>query len=175
MMCLKESSVLKLSFRHTFNEIMELNKYAPEVRFKARLVLSFAVISMLVGSITLLLNRDDSKWIPLVGSAGFWILVGLMVTRIAGFGAWIRSKRPLVSIEFSKATVSVMIDNETIDLGWENCGYFYETPKLIVLRVPGDSIAIPKRVCGSNDILLLLRLLKKKLPTRPPSWRWYWN
>ncbi len=174
-MCLEESSVLHLSFRHTFNEIMELNQNAPEVRLKARLVLSFAVISLLVGSITLLLNGDDSKWIPLVVSAGFWILIGMMVTRMAGFGAWIRSKRPLLSIEFSKATVSVKIDKETIDLGWETCGYFYETPSLIVLRVPGDSIAIPKRVCGSDDMLSLLTLLKEKLPTRPPSWRWYWN
>lgn len=173
MRCLEESSVLNLSFRHTFNEIMELNKYAPEVRLKANLILSFAVISLLIGSITLLLNHDDSKWIPFLGSIGIWILVGIMTTRVAGLGAWIRSMRPLLNIQFSKATVSVKIDKETIDLGWETCGYFYETPNLIVLRVPGDSIAIPKRVCGSNDILLLLRLLKKRVPTRPPSWRWY--
>ena len=172
-MCLDESSVLKLSYRNTFSEVMELNKYAPEVRLKGYMTFGIGVIVLLVGSITLLFNHDDSKWILLLWSVGLCFMMGIIVTRLAGLGAWIRSSRPLLSFEFSLVTALVKIDDEAIELGWESCGYFYETPNLIVLRVPGDSFAIPKRAGGSDDILLLLRLLKKKLPTRPPSWRWY--
>lgn len=148
---------MRCRFRHTLSDIVELNRYAFEQRVKGWVAAGVAVMVAFVG--TLVWIRDGEFPGVVYFIAALFLGMSLGGTRLAGLGAWIRTPKIEGEFEIDDRGVEYLHCNGP-QIDWRAMSRWFTTPNLIVLAVPGDMIAIPRRCFDDvawNELLDTIR------------------
>lgn len=153
--------ILQLKFQHTLEDILELNRTAREQRLKAWFISAFGVVLLLWGGWFAAFGDPERSAAPIFVSGGFFLLIGLFATRLAGYGAWrLKASRAPYELELTSSGVKFLESDGPQNVPWEDFPRWYLTPNLLVLVGRADALAIPKRSCPESAWCEVLDLVR---------------
>lgn len=160
---------LQLTFQNTLADVIECNRILREQRVKAYLILGFGGVVILLGLFQIFLKEDQKGNMVLLSGLIFLVL-GLLTTRLAGFGAWIlKTRNRFFSFKLDKGGVIQEEMDGQFHFEWKLFSRWNQTKNLILvvtasnLFTPPDVVIIPKRCCCDEELKILQALLEDAL------------
>jgi hypothetical protein len=161
---------MRLTFRHTLSDILELNRSACEQWIKAWLVMFVGIAILFVGVWLGLRDKDLELFLSVVGVAAVFVLLGALGPHLAGLGAWLfKAQRVPYELQIGPEGVAFQEVGEQTLVKWESFSRWYTTKNLLVLVNAVDAVAIPRRSCGDAAWTELLVIVGKGLGD-PARW-----
>lgn len=157
-----EPAPLRVTVTATLADVLELNRTSREQRLKGWLAAGFGILQLVLAACFLLAGDRWELARGLVIPGVLFLLIGLAAPTLAGLGTWFfRHPRRPFTLEFVPSGVFVEDQGNRDHLEWGVVERWYQTTNLIVLVIPGDAIAVPKRCCSAEDLMVLVRIIEQ--------------